>query len=112
MKRLVLLMLAVFVCLGVVGCNLYNTPVMPPQGWIVSNIKAPLSADNTGVKVNEQQKTGMAEVENYLGIISVGDCSIEEAADDGNLTTIDYADYEYFNVLGVYQRFTVKVHGN
>ena len=25
---------------------------------------------------------------------------------------LSYCDYEYFNVLGVYQRFTVIVHGD
>ena len=111
MKHSLFLLLAAVICLGVVGCNLYNTPVMPPQGWIVSNIKAPLSPNNQGIAVTSS-KQGMAEVENYLGIISVGDCSIEEATKDAGIKTINYVDYEYFNVLGVYQRFAVKVYGD
>lgn len=111
MKRVMLLMLAVVICVGAAGCQLYNTPVMPPQGWIVSNVKAPLSAENQGISV-VASKTGMAKVENYLGIISVGDCSIEEATKDVGIKKISYVDYEYFNVLGVYQRFTIIVYGD
>lgn len=109
MKRVMLLMLAVAVCVGAAGC--YVTPVKPPPGWIVSNIRAPLSADNQGVST-VGAKTGTATVENYLGIISTGDCSIERAVKDVKITKISYCDYEYFNVLGVYQRFTIIVHGD
>lgn len=109
MKRLVLIAVAAAVCVGIAGC--YSTPVMPPGGWAIANIKAPLSADNFKVSV-ETTKTGLAMVENYLGLISIGDCSIETAAKQGGIKTIEYADYEYFNVLGVYQKFTIKLHGN
>jgi len=111
MRYTLLLVLAAVLVLGVAGCQLYRTPVMPPAGVIVSNLKAPLSADNNGVTVTAAKK-GSATVENYLGIISVGDCSINAAADKGDLKTVSYADYEYFNVLGVYQKFTVNVYGN
>jgi hypothetical protein len=109
MKRVMLLMLAAVICVGAAGC--YVTPVQPPRGWIVSNIRAPLSADNQEVRV-AGQKMGTATVETYLGIIATGDCSIEEAAKDVKISKISYVDYEYFNVLGVYQRFTVIVHGD
>ena len=109
MRHALLLLLAVVVCVGVVGC--YSTPVMPPQGYVVSNIKAPLSADNQGV-IATYTKHGEATVENYLGIISTGDCSIKAAVKDVGIKSINYADYEYFNVLGVYQKFTVHVYGN
>jgi len=109
MKRVLLLMLAVVICVGAAGC--YVTPVKPPPGWIVANFKAPLSADNQEVRI-AGAKTGTATVENYLGIISTGDCSLEEATKDVGIKKISYVDYEYFNVLGVYQRFTVIVHGD
>ena len=108
MKRSLLLLLAVVVCLGVVGC--YSTPVMPPQGWLFSDVKAPLSANNQGIKV-AGSKVGIGESQCVLGLVTTGDSSIEEAADDGDITNIAYADYEYFNILGIYQRFRVKVHG-
>ncbi len=46
-----------------------------------------------------------------LGAVSWGDCSINAAAKDGGLSTIDSADYKYYNILGVYQTFTTIVHG-
>ena len=109
MKHALLLLFAVVVVVASVGC--YSTPVMPPAGWIVSNYKAPLSADNQGVEAGGA-KEGMATVECYLALVSIGDCSIEEAVKEEGITDISYVDYEYFNVLGVYQRFTVIVHGD
>jgi hypothetical protein len=102
--------LVTVVCIGAVGC--YKTPVMPPQGWVFSQYKAPLSADLQGVKADPAPKVGKAEVQNILGLVAVGDCSLEAAAKSENISTVQYADYEYFNVLGVYQRFTLFVHGN
>jgi len=90
---------------------MYHTPIMPPQGSVVSDVMAPLTGDIAKIDL-QTTKTGTAVVKNYLGIISVGDCSIETAAKNGGLKTINYADYKYFNVLGVYQEFTVIVYGN
>jgi len=109
-KHGLLLLLAVLVCVGLAGC--YATPVKPPTGWVYSQFKAPLSADLQGVKVDPNAKMGSAKVEAYLGIVATGDCSAAAAAKDGGIANITHADYEYFNVLGLYQKFTVTVYGN
>lgn len=108
-KHALLALVAVVLLLGLTGC--YCTPVRPPMGWVVSNYKAPLSADNQGVAV-DTSKHGQAKVENYLGIVAVGDCSLNAAVEDGGIGTVSFADYEYFNVLGVYQKFVVHAYGN
>lgn len=43
-----------------------------------------------------------------------GDASTDSAAREGNLTRIDYIDYidyEYFQILGIYSKFSIRAHG-
>ena len=104
--RYVLLLVLAVVCVGVVGC--YSTPIMPPTGWVYSEFKAPLDPN---LEKTTLGKPGVALTTSILGMVALGDCSIEAAAKNGNLKTINYADYEYYNILGIYQKFTVKVYG-
>jgi hypothetical protein len=90
------------------GC--YSTPVMPPSGMIYSGYKAPLQAELEGQAVVD--KSGEASSGSILGLIAWGDCSLQTAAKQGGLSTMNYADYSYLNVIfGIYQRFTVTVYG-
>ncbi len=89
------------------GC--YSAPVMPPLGAIYADVKAPLTAEAEKPSITEQK--GEATSESILGLIAWGDCSLAAAAKDGKLTEIEYADYAFMNVLGVYQKFTVVAHG-
>jgi hypothetical protein len=92
------------------GCYFYSAPVMPPVGVIYSDYKAPLTVQLQGQTVTQQK--GQAGSSSILGLIAWGDCSLQSAAKDGNLSTINYADYSYLNVIfGVYQKFTVTVYG-
>jgi hypothetical protein len=91
------------------GCAGYCTPVIPPFGLIYSDYKAPMSHEVNGAKVGS--KTGIAESKSILGLIAWGDCSINTAAKNGNIQTINHADYAYMNVLCVYQSFKTTVYG-
>jgi hypothetical protein len=89
------------------GC--YSAPVIPPVGYIYSDYKAPLDADYDKTEVG--MKSGSAESISILGLFATGDCSAKTAADNGGIHTIQGADYTFFNVLGVYQRFNTVVYG-
>ena len=79
MRSLVVLGLVAVLLLSVVGC--YSTPVMPPQSGVVMDIKAPLSADNQGVKLPvANEKVGRASCKQYVWVVTAGDSSIEAAA--------------------------------
>lgn len=89
------------------GCLV--APVVPPVALVYSNIKAPLDVD-----VNETvlgSLRGEASATMILGLFSFGDAGLYAAAQNGRLETIDSADYEFVNVLGIYQRFTTIVYG-
>jgi len=95
-----------------------QTPVIPPPGFIYERVKAPLSV-NYHYTPADPGRTGVSTVR-YLQIplllggllsFSWGDGSVEEAANEGNIEVVEYADYEVFQVLTVYTEFTVIAHG-
>lgn len=89
------------------GC--LSAPFQPPTGGVFSNYQAPLSIDHNKTAITT--KKGEASAICVIGLISFGDCSTQTAAQNGNLATIEHTDYEYLNVLGIFQKTTVIVHG-
>ena len=108
MKKL-LLLLCVAGALLMFGCVTYSAPVMPPIGIIFEDVNAPLDQDMNPTQALD--KSGSAQAMSILNLFATGDCSINSAAKDGGLKTIHYADYHYYNILSVIQRFTVTVYG-
>ena len=92
------------------GCaGIARTPVRPPVALAFTNIAAPLSTEFSGQPGELRQ--GKASSYNALGLAAWGDCSLEAAAEDGGLVTMEYCDYSFFSILGLYSRFTVIAHG-
>lgn len=91
--------------MGLAGC--ISAPFQPPMG-VVTNYKAPLSTEGSW---KQGTKTGAAEAACVLGLVATGDCSLNTAIKNGNLKEAYYADYEYFNFLGIYQSVKVIVTG-
>ena len=107
-KNVWLVMLAVGTCFSLVGC--VRAPFVPPQGYVVSNIKAPLDVDFNDTDMSGL-KQGSAKVTNVLGLFSFGDAGAKAAATEGGISTIVHADYKHLNVLGIFQQTTVIVYG-
>lgn len=97
------------------GCHSLRAPVVPPQGALYSKVRAPLTIDFNRTPVCA--KSGSAKAFFVYDPVATGmdfawgDVSIEEAARAGNLTTVEYADYEMLRVLGVFGRMTVTAYG-
>ena len=112
-----LLLFALVLCLS--GCARYNTVVIPPQGLLFSNIKAPISTDfeNTPAGVRTA-KVSQSATYYFRDIIftgmdfSWGDVSVDTIARMGGLNRVFFADYEYLNILGVYAHFKINVYGS
>ena len=105
MSRAICVALAVVFVLGLVGCGV-KAPVVPPAGWVYNSQQSPLfPGKETGSKVGTSKSICI------LGLVGVGDASINAAANNGGITQIKHMDYDYFNVLGVYQRYTTIVRG-
>ncbi|MCE9599464.1 MAG: TRL-like family protein [Spirochaetia bacterium] len=57
-------------------------------------------------------KTGEASAYCMLGLVCFGDCSINKASQEGNLTKVAAVDYHYTSILGfVFNKTTIIVTG-
>lgn len=107
MKRIALAVSCALAAVAFTGC--LRAPVIPPPGIIFTDYSAPLDHDFDRTQVG--MRTGTAETISILGLVALGDASTRTAASNGGITTVHGADYNYFNVLGVYQKFELVVHG-
>lgn len=108
MKRLLVCLVLVGAVLPLAGC--LSAPVIPPMGIAYSEFQAPLDVDYSDTDVSGRR--GVSESFSILGLVAMGDASAAEAARAAGIDTITHADYEFFNVLGVYQRYRTVVYGN
>ncbi len=111
MRRIVMLLGICLVSVYASGCaGFAYAPVIPPQGIIYTKIEAPISTNFDGA-TPVAQKSGKATAMSILGLVALGDASVDAAAREGNLSTIHYADYTLLHVFGVYTEFTTVVYG-
>lgn len=94
--------------LAFTGC--ISAPFVPPVGYVFNDTQAPL--DLNADKTQLGAKRGEASTVCILGLFATGDASAQTAAAAGGVKTIQHADYQFFNVLGVYQKTTVVVYGD
>lgn len=104
-KSIAYLVLILFSVSVLAGCAAYA--VSPVTGFLYTDVRGPGSPTSN---VNSP-KVGEAKAESFLGLIAIGDASIEAAMKDGGITKIHHVDYESKNILGVYATFTVIVYG-
>jgi hypothetical protein len=82
--------------------------IRPTQAFVYSDTTAPLNATSaTGSKVGISD-----ECTNILGIIATGDCSIESAKKNGNISSVSSVDWKGTNILGIYSTGRTIVRGN
>lgn len=84
-------------------------PVMPPPGMLFTDYKAPLDHNLEGNPIGS--RSGTSETMSILSLVALGDGSVAAAAQNGGLSRVHHADYEYFNVLGIYQRYRTVAYG-
>ncbi len=108
--RPILLLMTALAVLSLSGCAaFYVAPVQPPPGFIYADIKAPIDTD--AQKTNVSSKSGESSSMSILGLIALGDASVDAASKAGGIKTIDQVDYQFYNILGIYSKFTTKVYG-
>ncbi|MEI7851396.1 MAG: TRL-like family protein [Kiritimatiellales bacterium] len=110
-KSSVYLSVAVLVTMlfSMTGC--VTAPFVPPSGMVFTQFTAPLDVDFENTDMSGVKK-GTADTISILGLFAFGDASSQAAAQNGGITKIVHADYEYLNILfGIYQKTTVIVYG-
>jgi hypothetical protein len=95
-------------------------PVEPPYGGVFSLYSAPLETNFEATPVGS--KVGTIEMRHFeipyntsgsrLPVATWASAAIAEAAANGGIQRIHYADYEVLGVLGVYFQLTVRVYGD
>lgn len=56
-------------------------------------------------------KTGISCSENFLGVVTTGDSTIEAAKLSGGITKVASVDYDYYRVIGFYGKVCTIVKG-
>lgn len=101
MKKLMIVLTA----MALAGC--VSAPFRPPVG-MVALVKAPLSTDgNWNIYPNRGESSSTC----ILGLWAEGDCSVSAAARNGGIKKVGHVDYEYKNIIGIWQKVTVVVYG-
>jgi len=105
------------------GCGAFGprAPLVPPPGIIFTQYSAPLDIDlgREGEPTPVSQlRSGESDTQHIfiplIGFLTFtwGDMSIDEAARNGNLNEVHFADYDYMNILGIYQTVKINAYGN
>ena len=101
------------------SCAFYTAPVMPPNGLLFTNVKAPLTIHYNNTPVGkEANKYSARSTKFFRDFIFTGlsfawdDAAISQIVREGQVDEVAYADYEALCILGIYAEFTVEVYGN
>lgn len=101
MKKLFLALCTAAAC---AGCAVKS----PVAGAVYTDIK-----DGMAVTGNAgSSRVGTAEVKGYVGVVALGDASIQAAAREAGITRIHHVDYESRSYLGLYSVYTIIVYGD
>jgi hypothetical protein len=57
-------------------------------------------------------KMGKSVAKSYLGLVAIGDASIQAAKQNGGITTVTHVDWDAKNILGLYGEYTTTVYGD
>ena len=80
-----------------------------PVGILYTDVEYPIAA--TSHTPASSPKKGTATCKSYLGLIAVGEASVQKAAQDAGITKITHIDWDAENILGLYGVYTVTVYG-
>jgi hypothetical protein len=79
----------------------------PVKGLIFTAVQGPITATTSQANA----RRGSACAWSLLGLVALGDASIEEAKSDGQIREVSTVDHESFNILGVFATFCTVVRG-
>ena len=108
MKRIFSLQLLTLFFVAIFSSGCVTSPV---QGVLYSDLKH--SGLGT-LAINEQVKStkeGKASCKGFLGLFAVGNCTIEEAKKNGQISKIGSVNYKTTSYLGIYTKYTTVVKG-
>lgn len=110
-KKQLISLLAIFVVgFALTSCGTAFSTVKTPvgMGGAYTGVEGPVTATSNDVGTS----VGSAGATNILGILAIGDASINTAANSGNISEISHVDYKTTSVLGLFVSHKVYVYGS
>lgn len=78
-----------------------------PQGALFTDVKLPAAASSNTVAA----KVGRSYCKSYLGVVAIGDASVETAKKNGGITKVTSVDWKAKSVLGLVGEYECTVYG-
>ena len=103
--KLLTILLGLAACVTALGC------AIAAPGYVTGGIYSGYTL-GAGVGPRTGTKTGEACVISVLGIVAVGDGSIDAAKQAGGVTQVESVDHKSFSILGIYGNVCTEVHGS
>ncbi|MFI3290594.1 MAG: TRL-like family protein [Opitutales bacterium] len=103
MKNKCLLLLSVLAVSIFSGCA-----SVVPNGVLYTEVTVPSAASSSA----KATKVGKSYCKSYLGMVSLGDASIETAKKNGGITEVVSVDWKVKNILGLIGEYECIVTGN
>jgi len=100
------ILISLLSCIVFIGCAGPYT-----QGMFFSDYRAPACSPDDGSGLKPGSKTGKSQMINYVGFVAIGDASIQEAANNGDIKTIKTVEYQYNSIMGIINTTTTIVTG-
>jgi hypothetical protein len=100
-----LLLVACSLSVVLFGCATGGPDIGP--GLIFSSVDGPIMATTA----EKASKSGEACAMNILGLVAVGDNSIEAAKKNGGIKVVSSADYNMLSILGFFSKKCTRVKG-
>jgi Zn-dependent alcohol dehydrogenase len=104
LKKIKLFALPLSVAVLTSSCAAVKSPLI---GVWYTNVKAPVAVTSNA----NSTKVGTAEAISVLGLVAIGDASIEAAAKSAGITKIHHVDEESTSFLGFFAEYKVYVYG-
>jgi hypothetical protein len=80
-------------------------------GCVYTIVRVPMSSEFRNTRT--VTKSGEATIQSVAWLVAWGDAGLQKAATNGHLTSLEYADHAFFNILfGLYLSNTTIVYGN
>lgn len=80
----------------------------PTSGGLFTSVSGPIASGTA----TDASRTGSACAINVLGIVAVGNATIDAAKKNGNITNVASVDHDSLTVLGLFGKFCTVVKGN
>lgn len=79
------------------------------NAWSFNDFSSPVDITFQGESIGSVH--GTSEAQAFFGLFSFGDASLQAAARNGNLATINHIDCSVLNILGIYTAYETRVYG-